>query len=82
MCVSKALCRCGYSVVVFVVHKNVKVFFVFEDIDWKLGRLMYYDFQINIVRNNFFSKMGIFRLGYLYSHSNIFFFEFFLFLKI
>ena len=35
-------------------------FFVFEDIDLKLGTLMYYSFLINIVRNIFFSKVNIF----------------------
>ena len=51
-CISKALYRCGYSVVVVVIHKNVR-FFVFKDIGLKLVTLMYYDFLINIVTNNF-----------------------------
>ena len=29
------------------------IFFVFEDIDWKLGTLMNYSFLINIVKNKF-----------------------------
>ena len=54
---SKILYRCGNSVVVAIVvvvvyvHKNVKVFFCFEDIDLKLIRLIYYGFLRNIVRN-------------------------------
>ena len=55
---TKALYRCGYSVVV-IVHKNAKFFFVYEDIDLKLGTLMYYGFLINIVKNIFF-KNGLF----------------------
>ena len=82
--VRKALYRCEYSVVVFdiiVVHKNIS--FLFEDIDLKLGTLMYYSFIINILRIIFFLKIIFFdwstflwkkkfRLSYFSSHSNIF----------
>ena len=59
MCISKALHRCGYSVVVVevVVHKNVGFF---EDIGLRLGTLMYYGFLINIIMKNFFPKINIF----------------------
>ena len=35
-------------------------FFVFEDIDLKLGTLVYYGFLINIVTKDFFKKINIF----------------------
>ena len=38
----------------------LKFVFVFEDINLKLGILMYYDFLINTVQNNFFLKISIF----------------------
>ena len=34
-------------------------FYVFEDIGLKLDKFMYYDFLINIVKNDFFKKMNI-----------------------
>ena len=54
--ISKGLYRCGYSVVVVVIHKNVR-FIVFEEINLKLGTLMYYGFGIM-----FFQKIIIFDL--------------------
>ena len=36
-CTSKALCRCGYSVVVFIIIVHKKCFFVFENIGLKLS---------------------------------------------
>ena len=50
-------------VVVFVViHKNVKSFFDFEDLEMKLGTLMYYGILINIVKIFFFQKFIFFDL--------------------
>ena len=53
-----------------------KSFFVFENIDLKLCTLMYYDFLINIVKNNYFLKIGIFwfidTTYYLHCNKNIF----------
>ena len=34
--------------------------FIFQDIDFKLGTLMYYGFLTNIVMHNFFLKISIF----------------------
>ena len=51
--------RCRNFIVVVVVHKHVKVFFIFEDTGLKLGTLMYYSFLINIIKIRlFFYNLG------------------------